>query len=457
MLCGKPSPSDTITSMIDELQQQLNALARDDCYRVDAVLKETELERTERVFFVGANGAEQGPYVRKTFAAQAGMGSAYRRILAAQHTGVRFVHLPRVIDCYEAGEREVVVMEWLPGRTLADEVYACNPSLALAYRLFPQACDAVRELHERFDPPVIHRDIKPSNFMVLGNTVMLIDLGISRTFDAAASTDTRHFGTRAYAPPEQFGYGQTDVRSDVYALGMLLFYLLCEETPEPATLDEHLWAHGVPLEVRDIVQKATAFDPANRYQSVAELEAVFKVLMPEQRPGNYSAAGQTATALVDERVDGALQPAGASCAAPLSPGLLPKDRKLSFASLRNRCARASDKLCAWLYRVPVGVGVAWDALLLVHAIFWLAVCINSAFNPVGDTEQLPFAACAVSYAAVWLLLMSPVPVMLDVRPFRSRVPWLSKLRWLARLGVGFGMLVVSAAVLVIIGMVFVKP
>lgn len=193
--------------MKESLQQHLESLVRDECYRVDAVLKERHLERTERVFFVGANGAEQGPYVRKAFEAESGLGSAYGRVLSAQRRGMRFLHLPRIIDCYSLGEQDAVVMEFVPGRTLADELYETGPSLDAAKRLFPGICDAIAELHGRFDPPLIHRDIKPSNFMVEGDTVLVIDLGIARTFDKDAVCDTSHFGTRAYAPPEQFGYG----------------------------------------------------------------------------------------------------------------------------------------------------------------------------------------------------------------------------------------------------------
>lgn len=262
--------------MNESLQQHLECLARDECYRVDAVLKEGRLERTERVFFVGANGAEQGPYVRKVFVAESGLGTAYGRVLAAQRQGQRFLHLPRIIDCYSLGEQDAVVMEFVPGRTLADELYETGPSLDAAKRLFPGICDAIAELHGRFDPPLIHRDIKPSNFMVEGDTVLVIDLGIARTYDKDAVCDTSHFGTRAYAPPEQFGYGQTDVRSDVYALGMLLFYLLCEETPAPSTVQQRLRAHGVPESVRDVVAQATAFDPADRLGSVAAMLAAFR-------------------------------------------------------------------------------------------------------------------------------------------------------------------------------------
>ena len=65
------------------------------------------------------------------------------------------------------------------------------------------------------------------------------------------------------------------MRSDVYALGMLLFYLLCEETPVPATVQDRLRVHGVPQSVRGVVAQATAFDPAYRFGSVGAMRAAF--------------------------------------------------------------------------------------------------------------------------------------------------------------------------------------
>lgn len=239
-----------IIIMNESLQQHLDSLARDECYRVDAVLKEGRYERTERVFFVGANGAEQGPYVRKVFEAESGLGGAYGRVLAAQRQGKRFLHLPHIIDCYSLGEQDAVVMEFVPGRTLADELYETGPSLDAAKRLYPGICDAIAELHSRFDPPLIHRDIKPSNFMVEGDTVLVIDLGIARTFDKDAVCDTSHFGTRAYAPPEQFGYGQTDVRSDVYARVCCCSTYCAKRRPSPQRFKAASVRMGSPIGAR---------------------------------------------------------------------------------------------------------------------------------------------------------------------------------------------------------------
>ena len=73
--------------MSDELAEHLNALARDGCYRVDAVLKESTCETTERVYFQGANGAEMGPFVRKRIDCASGMGTAYELLCAAQRAG----------------------------------------------------------------------------------------------------------------------------------------------------------------------------------------------------------------------------------------------------------------------------------------------------------------------------------------------------------------------------------
>ena len=139
------------------------------------------------------------------------------------------------------------------GETLADIVYRNDPSISLARDVFPRLCDAVGELHEGFDVPLIHRDLKPSNIMLSRDSMTIIDLGIARAFKEESDEDTRHFGTRAYAPPEQFGFGQTDVRSDVYALGMLLYFCLTEKTPDAKARREGYASEHVPEPMRQVI------------------------------------------------------------------------------------------------------------------------------------------------------------------------------------------------------------
>lgn len=273
----------------DPLAAYLAALARDDCYRVDEVLKTVPHETTEVVYFVGANAAELGPFVRKRIAVDAAMGDAYGHLFRAQRAGRRFRHLPRIYDVHTTGDELVVVMEYIQGRTLRDEVYERDGSLALAAQWFPLLCDGVMELHEQFSPPLIHRDLKPTNIVVSDAGLTIIDFGIARAFREGAAGDTAHFGTRCYAPPEQFGYGQTDERSDVYALGMLLYYLLAERDPSPSVAAAGFAGPEVPSALRPVLQRACAFDPSARFQTVRDLKAAFLAALPAWEGGSRRA------------------------------------------------------------------------------------------------------------------------------------------------------------------------
>lgn len=265
-------------TMHSEIEQYLDALRRDACYVVEKVLKTSVYEATEVVYFVGENGSKQGPMIRKRFAAMPGggpgMGKAYERIWKIQREGKRFLYIPHIFEYYSTEDSNVVIMEYVSGETLSDLIYRLDPSPQLACKVFPDICAAVIELHECFDTPLIHRDLKPSNVMISrSGAVTLIDFGIARVFDESAETDTYHFGTRSYAPPEQFGFGQTSVRSDVYALGMLLYYCLTERNPTPSMAGTDF--EDVPVVFRPILSKATAFDPKDRFASAADLRDAF--------------------------------------------------------------------------------------------------------------------------------------------------------------------------------------
>ena len=91
-----------------------------------------------------------------------------------------------------------------------------------------QICEVLEYLHRR-NPPVIFRDVKPANIMrTPGGRIVLIDFGIARYFKLGQASDTSPLGSRGIAPPEQY-LGQTDTRSDLYALGATLYTLLTGE------------------------------------------------------------------------------------------------------------------------------------------------------------------------------------------------------------------------------------
>lgn len=167
-------------------------------------------------------------------------------------------HIPAIYRLIEQEGKLLVVEEYIEGRTLA-ELRQSRPSQcideALAVNILRQLCECLAPLHEK---GIIHRDIKPSNLILTkDNVVKLIDFGIARTEKQVADNDTEFLGTRGYAPPEQYGFGQTDERSDIYALGVTMQRALGKE------YDGYL---------KDILLRCTALDPANRYPSVKMLE-----------------------------------------------------------------------------------------------------------------------------------------------------------------------------------------
>jgi serine/threonine-protein kinase len=126
-----------------------------------------------------------------------------------------------VLETFEEIGKHFLVMEFVAGRTLQN-VLDNTPGFLPEERVMVwarQVFEVLGYLHSQ-NPPIIYRDMKPANVMLLEGTerIKLIDFGIARFHKAGKSRDTEAFGTAGYAPPEQYGKGQTDQRSDVYAL-----------------------------------------------------------------------------------------------------------------------------------------------------------------------------------------------------------------------------------------------
>lgn len=366
----------------DPLATYLEALARDDCYRVHRVLKAAAHETTEVVFFMGANQAALGPFVRKRISGDAPLGSAYGLLMEAQRAGRRFRHLPRIYDVHERDGDLVVVMEFVGGRTLRDLVYERDASAALAREVFPALCDGVIEMHEGFTPPLIHRDLKPSNIIVSDGGLTIIDFGIARIFREGAGCDTTHFGTRSYAPPEQFGYGQTDVRSDVYALGMLLYYLVTERDPDAQVATAGFTEPDVPQALRPVLRRACAFDPSARFQTVRELKAAFLAAMSSQ-PAAASAPSGAAVS------DPAISPSASAAASAPLPASGPMPPQPAASASPPGTASVSG---APAPKAPFGSGKVWTARSVSAVVVCGLIVLTSmlcAFGSSGSTGSWP--------------------------------------------------------------------
>ena len=139
-----------------------------------------------------------------------------------------------------------------------------------------QVCDVLDYLNGQKPQAIIFRDMKPANVMLAkDDKVKLIDFGIARLFQPGKTKDTRVMGTPGYAAPEQYGAGQTDARSDIYALGATMHHLLTRRDP---SIQPHVFPpcqtlnSSVSSPMTNIVSKATDLDPNKRYQSAAEMK-----------------------------------------------------------------------------------------------------------------------------------------------------------------------------------------
>ena len=178
---------------------------------------------------------------------------------------LRHPQLPRPLVYLETEGREYLVREYIPGISLQELIDSRGPlSPEQARQAVRSLCRVLDYLH-RQQPPVIHRDIKPQNIIIdRDGCCRLIDLGTARRFRSEQAGDTVLMGTEATAPPEQFGYRQTDQRSDIYSAGMLLRFMLGGSL-EP--LPRHRSYGGLA----HIARRCTAFDPRRRYPSAPAL------------------------------------------------------------------------------------------------------------------------------------------------------------------------------------------
>lgn len=174
--------------------------------------------------------------------------------------------LPAYIGEYQNEEMLCIVRSYAQGQSLAELVRDGPIGQQQTLFIGIQLCEILIYLHDQ-SPPIIHRDVKPQNVIVDEyGLVTLIDFGISRTFDKTLREDTLCLGTRHYAAPEQYGFAQTDHRSDIFSLGVLLFWLLTGKTDirQARELLPNAW-------LVHVIRQCTAFNPDARYQTAAQV------------------------------------------------------------------------------------------------------------------------------------------------------------------------------------------
>lgn len=443
-----------------DLQTCLANLEHDKHYHVVETLKSSEFETTEVVVYepdeLSAESSIQpgARYIRKQIANASDAGSAYELLYLAEKQGRKLACAPRVLDCYDIPGYKVVILEYLEGETLDAWIAQHGAGEQTTRLLFPKLCDAVVQLHAAFEPALIHRDIKPSNIIILGDglatggtadrtvdgavdrlaaagrsddgvadlSVRLLDFGIARVFNEESDCDTHALGTRSYAPPEQFGFGQTDVRSDVYALGAVLYFMLTGATPQASFSSQEkrdVFLRAANPALAAVIRKASAFDPLQRYQSVEELKVAFMQALPDAREKSV-----IATPSIPSAKESLSMPSTSSTEKQKVPG--------------NEIGQGR-----------IIIGAIWDvAVVLVLALF-IYGCVFSAMHPSETQTHIPMLNLGVASAGLGVMFVGIALVLFDVKPFVSYISVLKKYTITKRLIIGLSVAVGGFLIMVI--------
>ncbi len=207
------------------------------------VLKQSEKSKVQLV-------KEQGSGQLLICKTLQGQHSVYQTLQGLQHP-----YLPTVYEVSYDNAETTIIEEYIEGQTAGSAALTEKQCRTVIKEL----CEVLMYLHEK---GIIHRDIKPSNIlMAKDGHIRLIDFDAARMPKEDREQDTIQLGTRGYAPPEQYGFSQTDERADIYALGV--------------TIKQLLGGQAEKLRYRRVLSKCTNLDPEKRYRSVRQVKKAF--------------------------------------------------------------------------------------------------------------------------------------------------------------------------------------
>lgn len=307
----------------------------------------------------------------KVIQASAAAGPEARERFAREARAAGALNHPNIVTIHEMGEEQGVLylaMELVKGEDLATLIRAGTLSPRDTLEVLAQVCDGLAVAHQH---QVLHRDIKPSNIRVVWDGKALqakvLDFGVAKIFDADTTDEGIVFGTVTYMAPEYLQGGRPDARSDLFAVGVVLYetltgfppfdgpnagaviYRLLHELPPPLLPTAF---HGISRDVQALLNGALAKDPAHRFQSAEALATALRAAKdptwrwsPEQlqadppppRPAPAPSAATSAPAPRPSRVQEATAPRVLS-SPPGRSGGAPPGRPPASASGPRRVA-----------------------------------------------------------------------------------------------------------------------
>lgn len=318
-------------------------------------------------------------------------------------------HVPKICECVEDEENQklIIVEEYIQGESLAEHLQEKGVySLEETCRFMITVCDVLEELHN-LPQPVIHRDLKPDNILIQENGYLkIIDFNSAKQFETGRDSDTVIIGTRKYAAPEQFGFRQSDARTDIYAIGVMMNYLLTKHYP-----DEEIYHSDLchKIQIADIIGKCTQFSPDSRYQTAVELRRDLQIVLAELT--------EQKTAEIAEMKSKAMQ-----------------EEKHSVEKSTAETKSSARKGHWQIPFLPVGfrTGTIWKMCVAAVGyafILWLGLTMTFTRNDGQPVTALYNWENRISFL-VWSLLS--VAFWGNYLAFRSRLPLMKKkyIRWL---------------------------
>ncbi|MEW6207010.1 MAG: protein kinase [Acidobacteriota bacterium] len=239
--------------------------------------------------------------------------------------------IPTVFDYFIEGGRYYLVMRWIGGGDLAEQMRVRGGKVdeMTVIKWAIQICEVLHYIHSQ-SPPIIYRDLKPANLMLDDRTsrVMLVDFGIARIVRPTEKGVTA-IGTMGYAPPELFG-GKVEPRSDIYSLGATMFHMMTGSDPQDNPLLIFDFSKNprprqinpaITPEMEQILIKAVAHKPEERHASALEFGHVLEehaVRLMGRRASNPAgrAIGSTPSRTADRKSVEARSPSASRAAIP---------------------------------------------------------------------------------------------------------------------------------------------
>lgn len=295
-----------------------------------------------------------------------------------QNTGS---YIPQIYECIESGAEVIIIEEYIEGRTLEEIVRERAMSEEEAAHIMIELCRGLKPLHHAV-PPIVCRDLKPENIMMDNKSrIKIVDFNIARAFQEGKKRDTVLLGTAGYAAPEQFGFSQTDNRTDIYALGVLLNYLLTRQFPVD---------HTAAGRLNPIIQKCIHVDRERRFQCVEELEKALLEAFPQWEKDTRRGS-RTGENNIASRITGFLPP-----------------------GFRSRNPKH---------------------MIIATAGYLFLLCYSFTLEFTADGKPLPAARQWMERSALFLSLIATVFVIWNYRGWKERIPFVNQQeRWKRVLG-----------------------